>query len=349
MTVSGEFDGFSITLNRESLDRLIAARVKYVAFHTAQVDMAFDLAALLEIQKQTAGPVVFSAKKASGFTGDTLAAIGARPAYDLSVTGRGKTITDLGAGRVGLALAYTPAEGERTDGLYLVRAGQGGAAEWLFPSGYESGAGRLTGAVDPFSTCGVGYKDPPAFADTVNHWARTDIEFVTNRGLMSGTGETAFTPEGSMTRGMFVVVLGRLAGIDPAAYSSGRFTDVPAVVYYAPYVAWAADKGIVNGTGADTFNPDRAVTREEMAAIMQRYSDKLGYTLPVTREAERFADDGQIDSSFKDAVQAMQQAGIMTGKSGRRFTPKEAATRAEAAAVLRRFAENVIDRRPAGV
>ena len=77
------------------------------------------------------------------------------------------------------------------------------------------------------------------------------------------------------------MALGRLAGTDPAAYaSSDRFSDIPADAGYAPYAVWAVSQGIVNGTGTDTFSPDRAITREEMAVIMQRYAEKLGYILP---------------------------------------------------------------------
>ena len=144
------------------------------------------------------------------------------------------------------------------------------------------------------------------------------------------------------------MALGRLAGIDPDAYSSSRFNDVSATVYYAPFVEWAASKGIVNGTGDNAFSPDAPITREQMAVIMQRYAQKLGYTLPVAREAVTFTDDNQITGSMKDAVQAIQQAGIMSGKGNNRFGPKDAATRAEAAVVLRRFVEVVIDPATAG-
>ena len=104
----------------------------------------------------------------------------------------------------------------------------------------------------------------------------------------------------------------------------------------------------MNGTGTDTFSPDRAITREEMAVIMQRYAEKLGYILPVSREVEIFTDSNKITGSMKDAIRAMQQAGVMNGKGGRLFAPKDTATRAEAAAVLRRFVEIVIDRDTAG-
>ena len=142
---------------------------------------------------------------------------------------------------------------------------------------------------------------------------------------------------------MFVTALGRLAGIDPASYKTGKFTDVKADAYYAPYVNWAAEKGIVSGTTATTFAPDSAVTRQEMAVIMANYAKALGYNVPKTREAVTFADNANIASWAKDAVKAMQMAGIINGKDSNKFDPTGTATRAEAAAVLHRYVELVID------
>lgn len=187
------------------------------------------------------------------------------------------------------------------------------------------------------------------FTGTVNHWAKSDIDFVVSRGLLSGASEITFAPDGSITRGMLVTALGRLAGIDPAGYaSSSRFTDVPATADYSPYVEWTAGEGIVSSTGETTFSPDATIACEQMAVIMQRYAEKLKYTLPMAHEAENFTDAGQITGGMKDAVRAVQQSGIMTGKDGNRFGPKDAVTRAEAAAILRRFVETVIDPATAG-
>ena len=142
---------------------------------------------------------------------------------------------------------------------------------------------------------------------------------------------------------MFVTALGRLAGINPDSYKTGKFTDVKADAYYAPYVNWAAQTGIVTGVTATAFAPDTNINREQMAVIMANYAKKLDYDLPQTLKAVTFADNAQISSWAKDAVKAMQQAGILAGKLNNRFDPKGTATRAEVATVLRRFVEIVID------
>lgn len=347
------YDGFSIVIARATLDRLIAAKVKYVTLNTGVVDMTFDLAALQAIQKQAAGDITLTAVRETGLAGDALAAAGSRPAYRLAVgytgaDGKTATVDSFGAGRVTIGLAYKPAENEQAGGLYLVYSADGRGAEWLYQSGYDRNSGNVIASAGHFSVYGVGYRTAPAFADTAGHWAKGDIDFAVSRGLFSGTSESAFTPNGILTRGMFVTALGRLAGIDPAAYPSGRFSDVAPTAYYAPFVEWAASKGIVDGTGEKTFSPDTPITREQMAVIMQRYAQKLGYPLPVAREAVAFTDASQITGSRKDAVRAVQQAGLMSGKGNNRFGPGDAATRAEGAVVLRRFVEVVIDPATAG-
>ncbi len=370
-------DGFSIAIKRAALDRLVDPNnnVKYMTINTSIADLTFGPAQLAEIARQTGGDVTFTAARATDLTGDALSAVGSRPAYDLKISFQkdGRPVYLSSVDSVSVGLAYTPAAAEDVEGLYLVYADGTGGAEWLYPSGYKpdladgktedalqhDDSGSVVGFIDHFSVYGVGYKPAPAFTDTAVHWAKRDIDFVARRGLFSGTGETTFSPDAVISRGMFVTALGRLAGIDPADYaSSGRFSDVAATAYYASFVEWASSKGIVSGAGANTFEPDRPVTREEMAVMMQQYADKLGYALPAVREAVVFTDDGKITGSMKDAVQAMQQADVMNGiplgtlpsaesgihpEDGRLFAPKDAAARAEAAVVLRRFVEIVID------
>ena len=168
------------------------------------------------------------------------------------------------------------------------------------------------------------------------------MAFVAARGLLTGTGNKVFSPDGAMTRGMFVTALGRLAGVTPENDQSRRFTDVKADAYYAAYVEWAAQKGIVSGTGEGLFTPDAPVTREQMAVMMTNYAQQMGYAIPTPLAAVTFADNDTISAWAAKEVAAMQRAGIINGKDGNRFDPQASATRAEVSAVLRRFVESVI-------
>ena len=137
--------------------------------------------------------------------------------------------------------------------------------ERLARSSYDPGLGTVVFETGHFSIYGIGYKNPvPVYTDIQNHWAEDNSIFAASRGLLAGTGNNQFSPDTSMTRGMFVTALGRLAGIGPDSCKTGKSTDVKADAYYAPYVNWAAEKGIVNGTTA---------TRAEVATVLRRFAE----------------------------------------------------------------------------
>ena len=142
---------------------------------------------------------------------------------------------------------------------------------------------------------------------------------------------------------MLVTALGRLEGIDVNSYNTNTFNDVKADSAYRPYIEWAYSKGIIKGIGNEQFAPGRAITREEVAVIFVNYANIFGYTLPAIREAAAYADDSSIGSSYKDAVKAMQQSGIMMGGTGNKFNPRSNATRAEISSMLHRFVKLTID------
>ena len=196
------------------------------------------------------------------------AAIGTRPAYDLSLvylsSGKETPIANLNGHTISVRLPYTPAKGEQTGNLYAVYVDDAGKVEWITKSSYNASLKAVVFETGHFSVYGVGYKNPaPAFTDIHNHWAADNILFAASRGLLSGTSDTTFSPNTGMTRGMFVTALGRLAGINPDSYQTGKFTDVKADAYYAPYVNWAAQTGIVEGVTDTTFAPDTNINRTD--------------------------------------------------------------------------------------
>ena len=112
-------------------------------------------------------------------------------------------------------------------------------------------------------------------------WYYTAVDYAVREKLFSGTSSTTFSPEEPMTRGMFVTVLGNKAKIDPKDYPTSSFSDVKAGVWYAPNVEWAAQNGIVNGTGGGKFSPGKSVTREQMAVILYNYAKFTNCDLTV--------------------------------------------------------------------
>ena len=342
---------FNVTIKAQTLDLLVKENVRQFTVatdHLVSVNIGLDTLKQLDTAS-AGGDIILRADKVDALRStEAKAAIGTRPAYDLSLvylsSGKETPIANLNGHTISVRLPYTSAKGEQTGNLYAVYVDDAGKVEWITKSSYDASLKAVVFETGHFSIYGIGYKNPaPAFTDITGHWAADNILFVASRGLLSGTSDTTFSPGIGMTRGMFVTALGRLAGINPDSYKTGKFTDVKADAYYAPYVNWAAQTGIVEGVTAITFAPDTNINREQMAVIMANYAKKLGYDLPKTLQAVTFADNAQISSWAKNAVGAMQQAGILTGKANNRFNPKGTAVRAEVATVLRRFVEIVID------
>ena len=351
ITPAADQTSFNVTIKAQTLDLLVKENVRQFTVATDHlVSVTIGLDTLKQLDTASAGgDIILRADKVDALRStEAKATIGTRPAYDLSLVylsgGKETPIANLNGHTISVRLPYTPAKGEQTGNLYAVYVDDAGKVEWITKSSYNASLKAVVFETGHFSVYGVGYKTfVPAFTDITGHWAADNILFAASRGLLSGTSDTTFSPDTGMTRGMFMTALGRLAGINPDSYQTGKFTDVKADAYYAPYVNWAAQTGIVEGVTATTFAPDTNINREQMAVIMKNYAAKLGYDLPQTLKAVTFADNTQISSWAKDAVKSMQQAGILTGKNENKFDPKGTATRAEVATVLRRFVEIVID------
>lgn len=176
---------------------------------------------------------------------------------------------------------------------------------------------------------------------SANDWFASAVDYVTGKGMMNGTADNTFSPKANTTRGMVVTVLYRLE--NQPSTSAASFTDVASGVYYANAVAWANANGIVSGYGSGKFGPNDKVTREQLAAILYRYAQYKKYDVSVGEDTNILSyDDAQSISSYAiPAIQWACGAGVVTGKSGSKLDPKGNATRAEVAAMLMRFCENV--------
>ncbi|GLC79399.1 S-layer homology domain-containing protein [Lacrimispora brassicae] len=333
------------TLTRNSLDSLVSAGVSSLEINGSLVQVSFDKKALTEIQKQSSGNISIAIAPKTNLSDAAKKLIGTRPVYDITVGyGNGKSVSSFGGGVATVSIPYTLGKNEAVGGLYAVYVDAKGNANRIAGSAYDINSGCVIFTTTHFSQYGIGYTAPTAkFTDISTHWAKESVDYVVGRGLLSGTSDTAFSPNSDMTRGMLVTALGRLAGVDTKAYTGNSFTDVNADSAYRPYIEWAYSKGIIQGIGGGQFAPDRAITREEIAAIFANYAKATGYTLPITREATTYADASSIGSAYKDAVKAMQQAGIMMGGSDNKFNPKGNATRAEVSSMLNRYIKLTIN------
>ena len=174
-------------------------------------------------------------------------------------------------------------------------------------------------------------------------WYEQSVQYATEHGLMNGTGTNTFEPESTMTRAMLVTVLWRYAG-EPRR-GSNRFSDVPSGEWYTQAVAWAAADGVVNGVGNRRFDPNGSVSREQMATILFRYAKKTGVNTESRADLSAFPDAGAVDRYASDAMQWAVGEGIIGGSreadGADWLKPLGDATRAQVAAILMRFIQNL--------
>jgi hypothetical protein len=201
--------------------------------------------------------------------------------------------------------------------------------------------GRLYAVVNAPGEYGARF-DTVTFTDTVNHWAREYIAFVSARDMISETAADRFSPDTAILRADFIMALGRLAGADVSEYTQSSFDDVADDDPAMPYIEWAFERGIVMGVGGGRFAPDMFVTREQMAVMMTRYANITMQSIISITENIAFTDVESISYWATEASAVIAHAGIIIGKPDNLFDPQGDTTRAEASAILRRFAESVV-------
>lgn len=167
-------------------------------------------------------------------------------------------------------------------------------------------------------------------------WYHDAIDFAVSNGLLVGVTDTTFAPNTPTTRAMLVTVLWRMEG-KPDAGTATKFADVDSNRWYAPAVAWAAENGIVAGVSENSFAPNANVTREQVAAILYRYSRYKGYPTDASGSLERFTDGKNCSNYALPALQWAVGAGILNGMTDGRLAPKGQATRAQIAQMILKF------------
>ena len=161
---------------------------------------------------------------------------------------------------------------------------------------------------------------------SANDWFASAVDYVTGKGMMNGTAANTFSPKANTTRGMLMTVLARHAGEDTTGGS----------VWYEKGMNWAKANGVSDGT-----NPQVNITREQLAAMLYRYAQNKKYDVSGANSLDGYTDVQSVSSYAVPALQWANAAGVVTGKSGSKLDPKGNATRAEVAAMLMRFCENV--------
>lgn len=173
------------------------------------------------------------------------------------------------------------------------------------------------------------------YTDVDGHWAEKAIDYVTEKGYFYGIGNKKFGPNTPMTRGMMISILGRMDGVKDHPTNTS-FKDIKASDFYAAHVEWALKNKISQGTGSGYFEPNRKISREEMAKMMDDYLTYKKVNLKKSQKAG-LKDQGQIAGWARESIEKMYLAGILNGTPEGNFKPKDLSTRAEVATVLYRM------------
>ena len=177
---------------------------------------------------------------------------------------------------------------------------------------------------------------PIPFTDLTQDWYRESVAYVYRNNLMYGTTNTTFSPDANLTRAMFAAMLYRLAG-SPRVVGTCPFPDVPSTAYYLDAVIWGEKNGIIYGEGGK-FNPDGKITREQMAAMMRRYADFCELKTDARADLSGYTDAAAVSSWALNDMKWAVAEHLLYGDTNSHLNPTNNATRAEAAAILQRFA-----------
>lgn len=320
----------------KSIDETALTLPRRVVRKMGEQDIDLQLITDLGTVRWNAGALAQLAKdSSSGTMIFTLLADGTNR-YTVCARSGKEQLDDLGRGRVFLTLPYA-SENEDTLRVYFTDTGSAledfdyNAKQETLSFSYDvPGAFQITEAEEVFP------QTAPQFAQfhdvPPDHWAALYIYDLAGRGIIAGKGNGQFAPDEQVTREQFVQMLFTAGGSPPSGSFAG-FADISPDRWSAPAIAWASSRNIVFGKSAMIFAPTDTITRQEIAAILQRYTLSEGRTLSTVQPVSPFLDQEEISYWAVDAVAAMRQAGIISGADDY-FAPNAIATRAECAKML---------------
>ena len=173
---------------------------------------------------------------------------------------------------------------------------------------------------------------------TEKHWAYEYVKTAVLRSYFNGTSTTTFSPDTTMTRAMLVTVLSRIAEADISKSKPAPFTDVNRNSWYVGAVDWAHESGIV-AENVTKFRPDDAATREELADMLYRFTLNAHRTSAITNPSFTFKDASSVSAEYASGIAFATQNGIISGYTDGSVKPKNTATRAEVATMIKRFVD----------
>jgi len=181
-----------------------------------------------------------------------------------------------------------------------------------------------------------------------NKWYTNAVNYAYSHSFIAGVSATEFGRDVSVTRGMFITILARIAGVDTSKAANKvetKFTDVKSGKYYTAAIKWASENNIVSGLSDTEFGPEASIERQQLCTMIVNFAKFMKVDLTASQAEIAFADGGNIRKYAKTAVKACQMAGIVSGYAsdgGTEFKPLNTATRAEAAQILYKFHKDFV-------
>lgn len=262
-------------------------------------------------------------------------AAGDGPVYEIVLKAGGKTITHLGAERIGISFPYTFKLGEDLNAIIVYEIASESGKSRIAAGAYSPDKAAVSIRTSSLSWYAVAH-NKVVFQDVdSSHWFERAVTFIAARGITDGTDENSFSPEQTLTRGQFLVMLMRACQLDPLTGAADNFADA-GHTYYTDYLAAAKELGIAEGIGANLFAPEQQITRQEMFTLLYKSLQAI-HDLPeaaAEQQLSDFTDEEQIAPWAREAMAHLVEAGIVSGSGNDLLQPQLTATRAEMAQLL---------------
>jgi thiol-disulfide isomerase/thioredoxin len=295
--------------------------------------VSFDAQAVSSISKTAeTGDISIIISKVE-LTEEGKQALGDRPVYDFSVFAGTTPVSTFGGSALQVSVPYALKDGEDQNAIIVYYVTDSGELDTIRGK-YNAATGSVDFVTTHFSQYIIGY-NKVSFADVpAAAWYKDAVGFLAARSITTGTDENHYSPNATVTRGQFVVLLLKAYGITPNETEADNFADA-GNTYYTKYLAAAKRLGITTGIDGNTFEPDSKITRQDLFTLLYRSLEVLGELPKAQTNAtlSSFSDAGQIASYANDAFKALVEGGIITG-SNAKLSPKDVSTRAQVAQVL---------------
>jgi hypothetical protein len=324
-----------VSLPMQAIQMAASREADALSISTSLAAISFDRATLVGLSQHSLEELTVAVRMADANTLNAAAraAVGDRPVFDFRVFNGEKAVNSF-AGKVAVTIPYKAAQAEDPAAIVVYYINEQGTPEVVRNAVYDASAKTITFRTSHFSTYAVGY-NKIGFTDvSESAWYNEAVSFIAARGITTGTSASEYSPEATLTRGQFIVLLMRALDMAPLAGATDNFSDA-GQTYYTDYLAMAKKAAIVQGVGGNRFEPDKSISRQEMFTMLYRALLTVGYFSDTagTAALAGYEDVGEIAEWAGDAVGALVERGIVNG-SGNKLMPGASTTRAHMAQII---------------